>query len=135
MNVPGEAVPSTVATAGEKQWVKGQSINGHLKKNYSGRTCEGHHLEVVTSHELDIHRFPQSRRIRGPCYVAIASLLENLSRTRSRRRGISQHSQAHRQNESSEGTTRKHCRSVGGEVKKNKEWEVEVKRRGATKII
>ena len=78
---------------------QGSINNDHLKKN-AGRTSEGYHLEVVTGHELDVHHLPQSRRVWSPCDLASASCIEDLSRTRSRRRRIGQGNQRQGQNES-----------------------------------
>ena len=78
------------------------------KKNTGGRTSEGHHLDVVTGHELDVHRLPQSSRVWGPPDLTSASLIVDMSGIRNRRGGISQDSQCQGQNESRESATRKH---------------------------
>src|SRR5260370_21872295 len=89
---------------------KGQeSIITLKKKNIAGRTSEGHHFEVVTGHELDVHRLPLSSRVRGPSNLTSASLIEDLSRIRNCRIGISQDNQCQGQNEGRESArTRKH---------------------------
>ncbi len=65
-------------------------------------------MEVVTGHELDVHRLPLSSRVWGPSYLASASLIEDFSRIRNRRHGISQDNQCQGgHNEGRECTTRK----------------------------
>jgi hypothetical protein len=88
---------------------RGARVNHHLdQKNAGGRTSEGHHLDVVTGHELDVHRLPQSTRVWGPPDLTSASLIIDMSRIRSRRDGVSKDNQCQGQNESRESATRKH---------------------------
>jgi len=71
-------------------------------------SSEGHHLDVVTGHELDVHRLPQSTRVWGPPDLTSASLIIDMSRIRDRRDGVSEDNQCQGQNESRESATRKH---------------------------
>jgi hypothetical protein len=82
-----------------------------------GDSSEGHHLDVVTGHELNLHRLPLSSRVWGPPDLTSASLIIDMSRIRNSGDGISQDNQCQGQNESRESATRKHwnktfCRAV-----------------------
>jgi hypothetical protein len=95
---------------GDSWWIReGQGlIITWTKKIARGRTSEGHHQDVATGHELDVHRLPLSSRVCGPPYLTSASLIIDMSRIRKRNDGISEDNRCQGQNESRESATRKH---------------------------
>jgi len=66
------------------------------------------HIDVVTSHELDVERLPGSSRVRGPCDRTSGSRLEDLSRAWVGRRDVRQSDQCDGQEKSRESAARKH---------------------------
>lgn len=73
-------------------------------------TSEVYHLEVVTGHELDVHRLPLSSRVCVPPNLAGAPLIIDMSRIRNCGVNYSQDDRCQGQNDSSEieNATRKH---------------------------
>lgn len=94
MKAPGEVVPSTVATA------SGKGCQTTItRKKIVGRTGQVNHIEVVTSHELNVERFPCSSRVWIPSNRARATLLEDISGAWCCWRDLRQSDQGEGQNE------------------------------------
>ena len=104
MNVPGEVVPSTVATAGGN----GCQTTITRKTNTVGRTGQVNHIEVVTGHELDIELLPCSSLVWAPPNRARATLLEDISGTWFCGRDVRQSNQGEGQKKGRESATRQH---------------------------
>ena len=107
-------------------WVNKRGQLSLGQKNAGGRTGEVHHIKVVTGHELNVHRLPQSSRVWRPPDSTSASLVIDMPRVRRCGVRISEDNQCQGQNEGRESATRKHwnknffCRVVyWGRERKN----------------